>query len=90
MRIEDILVPRTTVEGDRAQVNPVAGDTLELRETVPTKPFTDDTVTVDAPPTGPATTAIVDGLTETEKSCTVAVTVTVCVRDWLVPVIVSV
>ena len=88
-RMEDALVPRTIVEGDSVQVMPLEGETFALRRTVPVNPFTEPTVTVDDPPVGPAIAVTVDGLADTEKSCTLKLTVTVCVKGPLVPVTVD-
>jgi hypothetical protein len=44
-------VPRVTLVGDREQVNPVVGETLSVRATVPAKLSMDVTVIVDVPAT---------------------------------------
>jgi len=59
--------------GDRVQVRP-AGETELVRATVPVKPFTGATVTVDVA-VAPATTVALVGLAVTVKSLTVTVTV---------------
>ena len=80
--------PRTMLAGVRVQVNP-AGDTVEVRATVPVKPFTGATVIVDVAAV-PTLTATVVGLAVTVKSWTVTVTVAVRVMEPLVPVTVTV
>jgi len=69
------LAPRTMLAGVRVQVRP-AGETEEVRATVPVKPFTGATVIVEVAATPTLTLAVV-GLAVTVKSCTVKVTVAV-------------
>ena len=64
---EVVEPPRVTLVGVRVHVSPLDGDTLEPRETVPGKPSSADTVTVDDPPPPEKTSKLV-GLAETEKS----------------------
>ena len=59
--------------GDRVQVRP-AGETAEVRATVPVKPFTGATVIVEVAAT-PAFAATVIGLAVTVKSVMLTVTV---------------
>lgn len=61
--------PRTMLAGVRVQVSP-AGETDEVRATVPVKPFTGATVMVEVAAT-PAFAAAVVGLAVTVKSVTV-------------------
>jgi len=61
--------------GVRVHVNP-AGDTVDVRATVPVKPFTGATVMVEVAAV-PALTLTLVGLAVTEKSWTVKVTVAV-------------
>jgi hypothetical protein len=83
--------PRTMLVGLRVHVRP-AGETDELKDTVPVKPLTGATVIVDvAVPPARAVTLV--GLAVTVKSCgLVTVTVTGAVRTSvpLVPVTVTV
>jgi hypothetical protein len=76
----------------RLQVSPVAGDTEEVRATVPVNPLIGATVVVDVA-VAPARTVWLVGLAVIEKSCG-AFTVTVTVAEWdsvpLVPVTVTV
>lgn len=67
-------VPRVTLVGDRLHVSPLVGVTLALRATVPVKPFTLVTTTVDVP-ADPALVVTLEGLILTVKSWTVIVTV---------------
>ena len=60
-------VPRVMLAGARVQVKPVAGDIEDVRATVPVKPFTGPTVTVEEPAT-PALTVRLVGLAATVKS----------------------
>jgi len=69
------LAPRTMLVGVRVQVKP-AGDTDDVRATVPVNPFTGATVIVDVPAT-PALTVTLVGEAETVKSVTMYVTVAV-------------
>jgi hypothetical protein len=69
--------------GLRVQVSP-AGDTADVRATVPVNPWTGATVMVDVAD-APATTVALVGLAVTVKSFTVTVTVAVRVSDPLVP-----
>ena len=62
------LAPRTMLVGERVQVRP-AGETEEVRATVPVKPFTGATVMVDVAATPTLTLAVV-GLAVTLKSWT--------------------
>ena len=65
--------PRTMLDGVRVQVRP-AGETVEVRATVPVKPFTGATVIVEAAAV-PALTLTLVGLAATVKSVTVSVTI---------------
>jgi hypothetical protein len=60
--------------GVRVQVNPVAGDIVEVRATVPVKPCRGVTVIVEVPE-APANAVTEVGLAVTVKSLTVTVTV---------------
>jgi hypothetical protein len=68
-RAEVWLAPRTMFVGVRVQVGP-AGETDEVRATVPVKPFTGATVIVEVAATPTLTLAVV-GLAVTVKSWTV-------------------
>ncbi len=81
--------PSITLVGVKVHVNPVAGDTVEVSETVPVNPLTAVTVIVDVPD-APATTVTLVGLAVTVKSRIVTVTVAVLDREPLVPVTVTV
>ena len=70
------------------QVRP-AGDTDDVRATVPVNPWSGATVMVDVA-LAPATTVALVGLAVTVKSLTVTVTVAVWDRAPLVPVTVTV
>jgi len=70
--------------GESVQVRP-AGDTDEVRATVPVNPFTGATVMVEVAATPTLTLAVV-GLAVTLKSVTVTVIVAVRDREPLVPV----
>ena len=72
-RAEVCEAPRTMLAGVRVQVRP-AGETVEVRATVPVKPFRGATVIVDAAAV-PAFTLTLVGLAVTVKSLTVTVTV---------------
>ena len=74
--------------GLRVQVRP-AGETDEVRATVPVNPWTGATVIVDVA-VAPATAVTLVGLAVTVKSVTVTVTVAVWVIVPLVPVTVTV
>ena len=74
--------------GVRVHVRP-AGDTEDVRATVPVKPLTGATVMVDVAAVPTLTLAVV-GLAVTEKSVTMKVTVAVWDRVPLVPVTVTV
>ncbi len=74
-RAEVWLAPRTMLFGVKVQVRP-AGETEEVRPTVPVKPFTGATVIVEVAATPTLTLAAV-GLALTEKSVTMNVTVAV-------------
>ena len=74
--------------GLNVQVRP-AGETAEVRATVPVNPWTGATVIVEVA-VAPATTVALVGLAVTVKSFTVTVTVAVRVKDPLVPVTVTV
>lgn len=87
-RAEVWLTPRTMLVGVRVHVRP-AGETDEVRATVPVNPFNGATVIVDVAAVPTLTLAVV-GLAVTEKSVTMKVTVAVCVSDPLVPVTVTV
>jgi hypothetical protein len=73
--VEVWLAPRTMLAGVRVQVKP-AGETDEVRATVPVKPFTGATVIVEV---AAVLTVVVTavGLAVTVKSVTVTVTVAV-------------
>jgi hypothetical protein len=74
--------PRTTLVGDRVQVKP-AGDTADVKATVPVNPLAGATVTVDVAG-APAMTVTVEGLAERVKSVTVKEAVVEWVRAGLV------
>ena len=74
-RAEVWLAPSTTLLGVRVHVRP-AGDTEEVRPTVPVKPLTGATVMVEVAAMPTLTLAVV-GLALTEKSVTMNVTVAV-------------
>ena len=74
-RAEVWLAPRTMLVGVRVHVRP-AGETEEVRATVPVNPLTGATVTVEVAATPTLTLAVV-GLAVTEKSVTTKVTVAV-------------
>lgn len=78
------------LEGVRVQVMP-AGETEDVRATVPVKPLMGATVMVEVPDT-PATVVTAVGLAVTEKSwtATLNVTVALCDKVPLVPVTVTV
>jgi hypothetical protein len=80
--------PRTMLLGVRVQVKP-AGETDDVRATVPVKPLTGATVIVEAAAV-PAVVVTAVGLAATLKSVTITVTVAVCVIAPLVPVTVTV
>lgn len=63
------------LDGVRVHVNP-AGDTADVRATVPVKPFTGATVMVEVPAT-PALVLTLVGLAVTLKSVMLTVTVAV-------------
>ena len=63
------MVPRFTLVGLSIQVNPVEGDTDDVRVTVPVKELIEVTVIVEVP-TVPAFTGTLVGLAITEKSGT--------------------
>ena len=67
--------PRTMLAGVKVHVSP-AGDTVDVRATVPVNPFTGATVIVDVAAV-PTLTATLVGLAVTVKSVTVTVTVAV-------------
>ena len=67
-REEVWLAPSTILVGDIVQVSP-AGETVEVRATVPVNPFTGATVMVDVAATPTLTLAVV-GLAVTLKSWT--------------------
>jgi len=66
--VEVWLAPRVMLDGVSVHVIP-AGETDEVRATVPVKPLIGATVIVEVPAT-PALTATVVGLAVTEKSAT--------------------
>jgi hypothetical protein len=68
-RVEVPEVPRVKLVGESVHVNPVVGDTEDVRLTVPVNPLIADTVIVEVPAT-PASTVTVVGLAVTEKSGT--------------------
>lgn len=80
-----------TLVGVRVQVKPVAGETDDVKVTVPVKPLTGVTVIVDVP-AAPARTVTLVGLAVTVKVGvpTLKVTVTVCDKPPLVPVTIMV
>lgn len=80
--------PRVTLVGLREQARPVAGETVDVRLTVPVKPFTPVTVMVEVP-VAPALIVTDVGLAANVKSRTVKVTVAVFDSDPLVPVTVT-
>ena len=90
LRVE-VPEPPVMLVGLRVQVRP-AGDTVEVRATVPVKPLIGATVMVDVA-VAPERIVTLVGLAVIEKSCA-AVTVTVTVVEWdsvlLVPVTVTV
>ena len=69
-------MPRFTLVGLRAQVNPVEGDTVDARVRVPENALIDASVIVEVPGV-PALTIAVVGLAVTEKSGTATLYVTV-------------
>ena len=71
------------------QVNPVAGEIVDVSATVPVNPWTGATVIVEVPAV-PALAVTVVGAAVTVKSRIVTVTVAVWVREPLVPVTVTV
>ena len=72
--VPDVIEPlRVTLVGDNVHVRPVDGETVSDRVTVPVKPFSPVTVTVEAPAL-PRTTVTLAGLAATLKSAA-AVTV---------------
>ena len=75
-RVEVWEAPRTILAGVRVQVNPVAGDTEEVRATVPVNPWSGATVIVEVPAV-PALAVTLVGEAVTEKSLMVTVTVAV-------------
>jgi hypothetical protein len=82
-RVEVWLAPRTILVGLRVHVRP-AGETDEVRATVPVNPWRGATVIVDVP-VAPASAVTLVGLAVTEKSWTV--NVTVAERVGLVPLV---
>ena len=62
-------MPRVTLVGVRVQVNPVDGDTDDVRLTVPANPFIDAIEIVELPEV-PAVAKTLVGLDDTEKSGT--------------------
>ena len=66
-RVEVPEVPRVTLVGLSVQVNPVEGDTDDVRVTVPVNEWIEVTVIVEVPAV-PALTATLVGLAVTEKS----------------------
>ncbi len=87
-RAEVCDAPSTILVGVRVQVKP-AGDTVEVKATVPVKPFTGATVIVDVAAV-PTFTLTLVGLAVTVKSMTVTVTVAEWDSAPLVPVTVTV
>ena len=73
--VEVCEAPRTILVGVRVHVRP-AGDTVEVRATVPVKPFRGATVIVDVTAVPEFVETLV-GLAVTVKSWTVTVTVAV-------------
>jgi hypothetical protein len=85
---EAVEVVKTILDGERVHINPVEGETVVERLTVPVNPLTAVTVIVDVPGEPTAMLTLV-GLAAMEKSWA-AVTVNVTVAEWdrdpLVPV----
>jgi hypothetical protein len=73
--VEVWLAPRTMLAGVRVHVRP-AGETVEVRATVPVKPLTGATVMVEVAAV-PAVVVTLVGEAVTVKSVTVTVTVAV-------------
>ena len=63
----DPVLPKVTLVGERVQLRPVMGETPEVSVTVPVKPWTLVTNTVEVP-ADPAFTAKPAGLSVMEKS----------------------
>ena len=80
--------PSTILVGLRVQLRP-AGETVEVRATVPVNPLRGATVMVDVPEP-PAGKLMLVGLAEIVKSWTVMVTIALWDSDPLVPVTVTV
>jgi hypothetical protein len=74
--------PPVILPADSEHVRPVAGETVAARLTVPVKPLSGATVSVDVP-VAPATAVTLVGLAVKEKSAAGAVTVTVRVALFL-------
>jgi hypothetical protein len=78
-----------TLVGVRVQANPVLGETVVARATIPLKPCVAVMVIVEGPAV-PASTVTLVELADKVKSWTVKTTVAECDRDPLVPVIATV
>jgi len=84
-------VPRVTLVGLTSHVNPVSGETVDDRVTVPVNELIEVSAIVDVPVV-PALTITLVGLAATEKSgtATLYVTVALCDRVPVMPVTVTV
>ncbi len=87
-RVDVCEAPRTMLVGDRVHVRP-AGETEDVRATVPVKPFTGATVIVEVA-LAPTTGVTLVGLAATVKSWTMKVTGADAELAPLVPVTVTV
>jgi hypothetical protein len=87
-RVEVWLTPKTMLAGDKVQVSP-AGETDEVRATVPVNPWSGATVMMEVPAALASAVTLV-GLAVTVKSLTVTATVEEWLSDPLVPVTVTV
>jgi hypothetical protein len=83
--------PRVTLVGLTSHVNPVSGETVDDRVTVPVNALIEVSAIVDVPAV-PALTITLVGLAATEKSgtATLYVTVAICDRVPVTPVTVTV
>jgi hypothetical protein len=63
-------VPRATLVGDNVHDRPEEGETVAVKLTIPVKPSSGATVTIEVPAT-PASTVTLVGLPVTVKSLTV-------------------
>ena len=84
-------MPRVTLVGLTSHVNPVSGETVDDRVTVPVNELIEVSAIVDVPVV-PALTITLVGLAATEKSgtATLYVTVALCDRVPVMPVTVTV